>query len=250
VRFSLLRRISTSVFAASLAVVTMLSAATGAPYSADVTWQPGMGDPRTSHDCNDPLNPLVNCSFETGDFGGWVATDIPGPFWPLQVVPAGISPGFDLFPSTPTEGQFAAVHGFDGDGPGTISIAQDVILPLEVTTLEFDYRAGWDMFNFPGSTQPRTFTVHVEPFGGGAPLQSDLVLTADPGSINLDTGPLKGLVVLAAFAGAPVRINFECFIPEAFTGPGHFQLDNVLVNVMEPISVKATNWGRIKASYR
>ena len=55
---------------------------------------------------------FVNGSFETGDFTGWVATDLANPFFPLQVAGAGVSPGFGFFLSAPTDGVFAALTGW------------------------------------------------------------------------------------------------------------------------------------------
>ena len=95
---------------------------------------------------------------------------------------AGSSPGFGFFTSAPTEGTSAALHGFDGDGPGTIEIYQDLTLGGE-TALRFDYRAAWDLLNF-GAILDRSFEVVVEPAGGGVPLQTDLILTASAGTVT------------------------------------------------------------------
>jgi len=65
---------------------------------------------------------VINGSFETGDFPDWVTQDLSNPFVQLQVGGAGLSPGFGFFFSAPTDGDFAALHGFDGNGPGTIRI--------------------------------------------------------------------------------------------------------------------------------
>ena len=81
--------------------------------------------------------------------------DLANPFFPLQVAPAGVSPGFGLFASQPTEGQLAAIHGFDGEGPGSIQIFQEVVLPAGSTTVELDYRAGWDLLNYIGELSRR-----------------------------------------------------------------------------------------------
>ena len=48
-------------------------------------------------------------------------------------------------------------------------------------------------------------------------------------SINLDTGPLSGMLDVSAFAGSDVRISFDWIVPESFTGPAHAQLDDVAV---------------------
>jgi hypothetical protein len=170
-------------------------------------------------------NVFTNGSFENGDFGGWVTQDMNNPFFPLQVGGAGITPGFGFFTSDPTDGSFAALHGFDGDGPNTIRIAQDVTLPAEALFLEFDYRGAWNN----GGSQNRLFMVNIEPSGGEIPLQTDTILTAASGTNVFDTGDLHGSVDVSGFANSAVRISFDWFVPENFTGPAFFQLDNIVV---------------------
>ena len=173
---------------------------------------------------------IDNCSFETGAFPNWIPTDLPSPFLALQIGGAGINPGFGLFTSDPTDGALAALLGFDGAGPGTITVAQEVTLPAAAVNLNFDYRAGWDMVSFGGSTLPRTFSVDIEPTGGGPPLASRLLLTAPPATRVLDTGALSGAVNVNTFAGRSVRVVFRWLIPENFSGPAFFQLDNVTLS--------------------
>lgn len=171
---------------------------------------------------------LVNGDFETGDFTGWTATsDIPL-FYPQVVVGAGVTTGFGFFTTAPTSGAWVAFEGFDGAGPGTATIAQDVNIPPAATVaLSFDCRAAWDMLNFGAATQDRLFQVEVQPFGGGAALQTFPVLTAQAGTANLDTGDLSFSVDLSAFVGQSVRVALTEFIPENYTGPGQLQIDNV-----------------------
>ncbi len=169
----------------------------------------------------------LNLSFESGDFAGWSTQDIASPYFPLTVGPAGLFAGFGS--SAPTDGSFAVVHGFEGDGPGVIRVAQDFAFPSGTSTLWFDYRAGWDL---PLATIDRTFSVHIEPAGGGAPMQTDLILTAVAGTFYGSTGDLVGAVDVSAFAGSTVHVVFEWDIPESFAGPGlsqpsFFQLDNI-----------------------
>lgn len=173
---------------------------------------------------------FVNDGFETGNFAPWVTQDLAVPFYAMRIGVACLNPGFGLFASCPTEGNLAALHGWDGETPGTISIAQDIIVPSDVTVVSFDYRAGWDMVF--GATQDRTFNVIIRPVGGGAPLQApDLILTAGAGTTVLDTQSLFGQVDVSAFAGQAIRVSFEWFVPEEFTGPAFFQLDNVRCEV-------------------
>jgi len=189
------------------------------------TYPPAKGSPV-------PTPPLpscgvfLDCSFEDGGIG-WIGADVTTPLLPLGIYGGGVSSGFGLFSSAPTDGAAAVLTGFDGDGPGVIALAQDVILSPGASRLTFDYRAGWDMFNFTGSTQARTFSVQIQPSGGGFPLQATTVLTAEPGTVTLDTGPLVGSVDISAFAGQSVRVMWLWYVPENFTGPGMFQLDHI-----------------------
>lgn len=167
-----------------------------------------------------------NPGFETGSFSGWTLVDNPAPFLPAQVSVAGTTPGFGLFLSSPTEGVFALIHGFDGD-VGTITLSQDITVSSGLTPLCFDYRAGWDMLLTGAALMDRTFDVVVRDASTGAQLQATNILTATANTTVLDTGPMTACVDLSAFLGQTVTVAFEWDIPETFTGPGHFQLDNI-----------------------
>jgi hypothetical protein len=173
------------------------------------------------HDCSLVGNPIVNCSFETGNFTGWIPEDMATPYYTLGIYPAGVNNGF--FPTLPTQGSKAMANGFDGAGPDQISLAQDVYLPVGSDDLRFDYRLAWDIFG----TLDREFRVEVQPSGGGPALQTTTILTAPAGTSNYDSGNLTGRVDMSSFAGQDVRIKFIWNVPETFTGPAFFQLDNV-----------------------
>ena len=193
-------------------------------------------DPRGAPSCDTAENLLVNCGFESGDFTSWVTQDLSDPFLPLTVSgPA--SPGFGFFTSAPSEGVVSALHGFDGDGPGTIEIGQQVTLPADASSaLQFDYRGAWDItFGGPGALA-RTFSVNIEPAGGGAALDSTEILVADGNTTNLDTGLLTETIDLSDFAGQTVLVNFVWDVPEEFTDPAFFELDNVSVTEGLPFS--------------
>ncbi|MCZ6555703.1 MAG: IPTL-CTERM sorting domain-containing protein [Candidatus Dadabacteria bacterium] len=55
-----------------------------------------------------------------------------------------------------------------------------------------------------------------------------------------------GIVDVSAFTGQSVRISFDWFVPENFTGPGFCQLDNVSVSSsgVAPIPT-LSEWGLI-----
>jgi hypothetical protein len=179
---------------------------------------------------------MTNGSFETGDFTGWGTKDIAEPFYTLDVRVAGTSPedGFyGFFLAAPTDGSFAATHGFDGEGPDTIEIFQDVAIPAgHSAILTFDWRAGWD-FTLGIPANVRTLDLVIEPAGGGSPLSTTNILAADPAvdMVLLDTGPNSDSVDLSQFAGSSIRINFLSTIPDEFSGPAHMQIDNVVLDV-------------------
>jgi uncharacterized membrane protein/predicted GH43/DUF377 family glycosyl hydrolase len=183
----------------------------------------------------EPQPVINNPGFELGDFSWWNTQDLTMPFLPLQVTGAGVSPGFGLFSTAPTEGSLAAVTGWDGNGPGTIVLSQDVILPSSNSMVTFDYRAGWDLAMIP-ATVDRTFSVAVQPFGGGSPWHFETLLVAPAGTFMADTGDLFGTVDMSPFAGMPVRICFEWYVPESNSGPAFFQIDNVRISELVPVS--------------
>lgn len=176
---------------------------------------------------------ITNGSFETGDFTGWETKDITSPFFTLNIRQAGTSPGFGSFTVAPTDGMFVASHGFDGGGPDTIEISQEVIIPNGFdASLTFDWRAGWDYFTFGAIS--RTFDLVIEDTNSDTIIFQQNLLTADyfVNQALLDTGPNSELIDLSSFAGNSIRIIFTAYIPQYFTGPAHMQLDNVSLDII------------------
>ncbi len=165
-----------------------------------------------------------NCGFETGDFTGWFTLDLAEPFQPLIVTEGGQI--FESHTVTPTEGMYCVMNGFDGGGPGTIEVGQDIALAMEpAADLLFDYSAAWSF----GGTMDRTFDVQIEPAGGGAPMETVNILTAMANSSDENTGDLQGVVDLSAYAGQTIFVRFVWSVPEFFTGPAQAQLDDVRI---------------------
>lgn len=192
---------------------------------------------QTGHDCNGAFSAgiIANCGFEDPiPFNSWIVTNPPGPLMPWTVMPAGpppLDPRF--FAIAPTEGMVAGCHGFDGQ-VGLFRMAQDLnLFGIGVSSIEFDYRAAWDMTW--GATLPRVFEVNIEPFGGGTPMQSTVVFTAPAGSTVLDTGHRTAVVDISSFGGGILRLSLDAVIPEVNTGPAFFQLDNVQIHPPFPI---------------
>ena len=200
---------------------------------------------------------LVNDSFETGNFTGWVTQDLSSPFFPLSVQATGAANSFGWpWSSTATDGNFVAFSGFDGDGPrgpNPIFIAQDTFVPLGTGTISFDWRAAWDLVTFCGQCQgSRTLDFQVQPTGGGASLLSVNILTAAPQTSNSDTGNQTATIDISAFAGQNVRLAWLMTIPENFTGPAQLQIDNIdsQTAVPEPATLLLVGSGALFARRR
>ncbi|MEM6673046.1 MAG: hypothetical protein AAF726_09390, partial [Planctomycetota bacterium] len=125
------------------------------------------------------------------------------------------------------EGSFSFIHGFDADGPSVLTLSQEIAVDPLVTPFTFDWRAGWEMDGFPGSTLNRTFDVVVRDASTSAELERTNILTAGAGTAVDDTGQNRGVVDLAPFVGQTILLSLEWTVPESFTGPGFFELDNV-----------------------
>lgn len=174
-----------------------------------------------------------NCSFETADFTGWTVQDLMNPFFGATVLANGTDPSMYFGVATATDGGFVAVHGFDGDGASspspTISIGQDIDLRMGVSAdLVFDYRAAWDLLNEAPSMLDRTFEVHIEPAGGGMPMETILVETAMAMTVG-DTGLSSTTIDLSAYEGQTIFIDFVWTVPEDFSGPAQAELDDVRI---------------------
>lgn len=187
---------------------------------------------------------ITNGSFETGDFSGWIATDLPdGTFFPLSVQTAGSAKSYNWsWSSTPTDGRYTAFSGFGGAGPGKITLAQDigVVTGTGDTTLTFDYRAAYDLSTFCNICSNQLFDVLIQTAGGGTTLATINQLTALAGTYVDDTGSLVGSINLSSWIGQDIRVSFELDIPDNFSGPAQFQLDNVAFSanaVPEPASL-------------
>jgi hypothetical protein len=168
-----------------------------------------------------PPEAIINGSFEMG-LTGWTVIDLDTPFQPLAVVPQGTPNQFMGTPTQPTDGMRSLLHGFDGEGPGEISVSQTFTVPTGTTGVRFDYRAGWDNLGMLA----RTFEVAIED-PNGAVLEVVPILVAQPMTNIFDTGSQTASVSLTDFLGQAIRLRLAWYIPEPFTGPAFFELDHV-----------------------
>jgi len=184
-----------------------------------------------------------NGGFETGNFSGW-----------NQVTSNGSSNTCDTdwtvaatdticnFTSTvlnnPVEGSFAAFNSFDGNGPQSFIIEQDISLGAGIIAnaeLSWLHSIGWNFSLGSAATQERIFSLGFQ--------DSLDNLIGNVFEIKIDTNDgIMGMIdwtsqttdvtgLLQGFEGQTVTLVAETFIPQNFTGPATLGFDNVSLDI-------------------
>jgi hypothetical protein len=186
-------------------------------------------------------NLMTNGSFETGNFTGWKTTD-PNDHcgataaWTVLKSPSShwCFSGFD--PDWPTtisavKGRYFADVVWDGrrrsrDGPDRAMLSQKVSIPQAMrVNLSWWDNTSWDMSRF-GAKFPRVEYLDILNRHGSAVLHSYKIQTLQPGTEGA-TDWVSHTLNLSRYAGRRVQIRFRLTIPERFTGPANFALDQV-----------------------
>ena len=178
---------------------------------------------------------LVLCAAAAGvrNFTGWTTTD-PGEFctpWTVFRSPSSdwCFSGFDTgWPTriSAVDGRHFADVTWDGDGKGDALIGQVVSIPANTSaTLSWSDNTSWDL-TF-GAHRARVELVQILN-GKGRVLQAYTIQTLEPGTFGA-TGWVAHTLDLSSFAGQTVQIQFRLTIPEDFTGPANFALDNLML---------------------
>ncbi len=180
---------------------------------------------------------VTNGSFETGDFTAWqtAMTGTPIFYGPWTVSGSGNgAPGFFGMASTdPQDGQFVAWNGFDAVGPMDFVLSQEVTLPPGEATLSWKERIQWNFGLVSGQKSARVHTVEIRDPDTDALLATVRSFETETTNEVHDTGWQDFEVDVSAFAGQTVTLVFRQHIPEMFTGPGQFEVDDVSLVVVE-----------------
>ncbi|PHS64914.1 MAG: subtilisin, partial [Flavobacterium sp.] len=184
---------------------------------------------------------INNGSFESGDFTGWTVVDFTTPFVPYFVGPISNGAGF-FSDALPTDGGFLAGNGFDGAGPDESVLYQDVSIPTGVisATLSWDENIDYDLDSFCIGCSDRIYEVQIRDTDDNV-LEVIQQVVALANVIDSDNVWNSLSVDLIAYAGQNIRIAFWQSIPDAFSGPAKFALDNVSLNVASdypPITIE------------
>ena len=194
-------------------------------------------------------DPIVNGSFESG-FTGWTTVTTGTPFRPWAVSGAGQGGGFGMDQTSPQDGSRVAWNGFDGAGPLHFQLYQDVIVPTSGAFLNWMWKAQWN-FGLGGfAGEARIFGVQIRNPGTNAVLATLLDFSTGTQVTNPtgNTGWMSDHADISAFSGQSVRVYFDAYIPQSFTGPGQLEIDAVsIAAVPEPGSFALIALGGIAA---
>ena len=205
---------------------------------------------------------LINGGFETGNFTGWGVTSNGSggcdTDWNVSSVGGNTAtncqPGVfgGSFPGTPVEGNFAAYNSFDGDGPQEFRLTQSFLVPLSIGSATLSWLETYNVDLTVGAIVLRDFIVELTDATDSVSLgiinNQSIGVLGDQVEIDWTafSEDISGL--LSAHAGETVTLAFSNIIPENFTGPAGFGLDDVSLeittsNVPEPASIALLGLG-------
>ena len=189
---------------------------------------------------------LINGGFESGDFIGWeVTTNSQGGCqtdWNVSDVGGASAtecqPGLTgIFPLGPVEGAFAAYNSFDGDAGTLFQLSQTFEIPANVVDAQLSWQDTVNIDYSFGATPliSREFLVDLYDDSGDVLLGNISSEEFDLNIVQQERGftPVSFDItdLLAANAGSEVELRFTNVIPEGFTGPGGFGLDDVSLTI-------------------
>lgn len=186
----------------------------------------------TGISCASPVEVINNGGFETGTFEGWTVINPDEPLCPWGVVPP--YPEEDhYFTNVTPEGNYMAFNGFDGANESEFIMYQNVTIPLGTATLSWKDSISWVLEGM--NAEPRTFEVQIRDPDTNALISTEYTLIVEGlmwDETNTTALPLQSHTVdLSDYAGSTVRLCFVEYVPEMFTGPGHFEIDDISLMV-------------------
>ena len=174
---------------------------------------------------------INNGGFETGDFTDWTVTTNGSvdcdTDWNVGTSGSAIGCSPITPFADPIEGIYAAFNSLDGDGPQTFRLEQAFMVPMDISSAEISW-ADTAIWNVGGTA--RTFTFDL--LGESNIFTKSFVGT---GTQDWTTRDFDLTTILQANEGSLLSLAFTMNIPQDFTGPAGFGLDNVALNAVVPV---------------
>lgn len=177
---------------------------------------------------------VTNGGFESGNFGGWSVVNLGSGgcgtnTWTVNSTGThGCSSNVGNMPA-PSNGTFAAYNTFDGPA-GTLQISQQITLPgaISAATLSFFDTV---RMNIGTSVLPRTFRIDL--YDATNTILLDTLFSQSFQNVNQDWvfNSVDVTNALLNDAGQTVTLRVSNVIPQSFTGPAGFGIDDVSLQV-------------------
>ncbi|MDP3313298.1 hypothetical protein [Lutibacter sp.] len=177
-------------------------------------------------------NQIYNGSFESGDFSGWNVDVDSEPFYPWVVTGYENGVGFGFEETQPQDGNYVAMNGFDGSGPMTFTMYQDVYIDGCEPSLSWMDRIQWDYINLEEQFSiSRTLEVQIRDPENNNLLETLYSFSTGDENENPtgDTGWQQHTVNLSSYVNSTVRIYFLESIPQNFSGPAQIEFDDIKI---------------------
>jgi hypothetical protein len=183
-----------------------------------------------------PIELVTNGGFETGTFAGWTAVNngdsrgCGSNVWEVNSTAYQGCQSSDITLAAPISGNYGAFNTFDGT-TGSYTLTQQITVPGSVVNATLSFL---DEFNMNYNGEPRIFSVAFYDATGsnllGTVFSENLGHTIQPWtSLTFDVTAL-----LSAQAGNTIALRFTESIPQSYTGPAGFGLDNVSLQATVP----------------
>jgi hypothetical protein len=182
---------------------------------------------------------INNGGFEAGNFTNWSVTNngSGGCDTDWMVNSTGQTGCLPLSPAT--EGANAAYNSFDGNGPQEFRLEQTFFVPNNIASAALSWfdQAVWNL-TF-GASLDREFRVDILASSGTVNVFSQIFEAGTSAQYDWTARLADVTSILQANEGQTLTLAFSNIIPQAFTGPGGFGLDQVSLDVTtsEPESV-------------
>jgi hypothetical protein len=190
-----------------------------------------------------PIELVTNGGFETGTFANWTVSNTGNGgcgtnAWGVNSTGAhGCSGNVGSMP-TPLAGSFAAYNTFDGPATTSYFISQLInVGSVSSASLSFLDTVRWNSFG--GSDLQRT--VSIDLFDAANTTLLSNLFSQSHGNVNQGWLAKGGDVTaqLAAVSNQAVTLRVSTIIPQPFTGPAGFGIDNISL-LATPVPEPAT----------